>query len=103
MKEPTYQPRSDSNDAICPYCGWSYQVESEDYGLDGRDEECDTCGKAYFLETTFEATHTTTPNCELIGIEHDWEPFVPMTMHRKEHDRYRTCRVCGKVSIDTRK
>ena len=104
MKEPTYQPRSDSNEAICPYCGESYQVESEDYDLDGRVEECDSCGKSYFLETTFDTTHTTSPNCELSGLEHEWEDVVEMTVHTEAHMQYRICRVCGKVGyVDTRK
>ena len=49
----------DSVDAICPYCGHRYQVESEDYDEFDRDEACEGCGKTYTICQSFEvSTHT---------------------------------------------
>ena len=84
-----YESQDDSNDAICPYCGNSYQVEIEDYDFDGHAELCDNCGKYYFLESFAEVTHRTSPRCELNGDAHDWE-IKPTHM---------ACRVCGKVIL----
>jgi len=51
--------QSDPYNAICPYCGATYQVESENYGEFDREEECFECEKTYIICQTFEVTtHT---------------------------------------------
>lgn len=52
---------SHGHDAICPYCGSSYQVESEDYDSNGVEEECRKCGRIYERHTEFHTTHYCTP------------------------------------------
>ena len=54
----------DPNDAICPYCGASYQVESEDYDEFDREEECAECGKTYIMNQYFDVTTHTRPKQE---------------------------------------
>lgn len=66
------EERTDDNDSICPYCGESYQVEGEDYSEDSQEIECGECGKKYWLQTTFSISHTSTPDCELNGEEHQY-------------------------------
>lgn len=53
--------QSDSCDAICPYCGAKYQVESEDYKEFDREDECYECGKTYIICQSFEVTTHTRP------------------------------------------
>ena len=85
-----YTDQSDDNHVICPYCGHSYQPESEDYDTDEREENCEECGKNYYLSQEFSVTHNTQPDCKLNGDEHDYKPIdlngkkVPL------------CTVCGK-------
>ncbi len=83
-----YKSHSHSTNAICPYCGSSYQVESEDCAFEARVELCDDCEKYYLLESFVDVTHRTSPNCELNGDDHDWE----------EKATHKVCRVCGKVA-----
>ena len=66
-KENEYEETYDSNRAICPYCGHSYQVEAEDYDLDGMDEECESCGGTYERVTQIEVTHYCAPKAERQG------------------------------------
>jgi hypothetical protein len=56
--------QSDSCDAICPYCGATYQVESEDYSEFDREEECFECEKTYIIYQSFEVTTHTKPKEE---------------------------------------
>ena len=58
----------------CPYCGDAYQAEAEDYSEDEREQECDECGKKYFLHQNFTVTHHARPDCELNGEHHDYQP-----------------------------
>jgi hypothetical protein len=46
-----------SNDRICPYCGYCYQPESGTYGEDERIESCDGCGRAYKAYDCFSVLH----------------------------------------------
>lgn len=87
----TYEEKTDSNNVICPYCGHSYQCEAEDYCEDGREEECDECGKKFHMSTYFDVTHTTEPDCELNEEQHEWESFT--LRNGKTHD---FCKVCNK-------
>ena len=64
----------DDSNRECPYCGHSYQPESEDYSNDTREEECSECGKKYIAHDSFSVTHYATPDCELNGEQHDWQP-----------------------------
>ena len=58
----------------CPYCGYKYQPESEDYSEFDRVEECDECGKKYHAHDVFSVSHWAKPDCELNGEQHDWQP-----------------------------
>lgn len=84
----------DDNDSICPYCGDRYQVESEDYSEDERVEECDNCGKKYFLCQIFSIDHHTRPDCEINGDEHQFQ------FEQTKNGGAYFCKVCGKCKID---
>lgn len=58
---------------ICPYCKWSYQPECEDDSEDLREEECEVCGKKFFLYDSISVTHITKPDCELNSEKHKYE------------------------------
>jgi hypothetical protein len=60
-EELEYEQTYDSCNAICPYCGNSYQVEAEDYDASGVDEECSKCGRVYERHTEIDVTHYCTP------------------------------------------
>ena len=68
-----YEEQCDDNKAICPYCEHSYQVEAEDYDENSREEECEECGKVYWIEQWFSVTTNTKPDCNLNGESHKWE------------------------------
>lgn len=68
-----YDEQLDDNNAICPYCKHSWQVEAEDYDEEEREEECVECGKRYWLHDSFSVTHYTRPDCEINGGDHKWE------------------------------
>jgi hypothetical protein len=42
---------------ICPYCGHSYQPESETHSEDAREEDCEKCGKTYMAYDSFSVMH----------------------------------------------
>lgn len=69
--EPEYEQTYDDCNAICPYCGHSYQVESESYDMEGCDEECNSCHRVYVRHTEISVTHycTPKPNVESIHPE----------------------------------
>lgn len=73
-ERPIGSEQSDSCDAICPYCGESFQVEGEDYGADGeeREVECSGCCRKFYLCETYSITHISRPDCALNGEEHDY-------------------------------
>ena len=85
-----YEEMLDKCNRICPYCGESYQVESEDYSEDPREEECDECGKKYYGYESFSIYCHAKPDCELNGDKHDWKPLQVTDGY---HD---FCYVCGK-------
>lgn len=91
----TYEDQSDSENAICPYCKHSYQVEGEDYNEDVREVECDECGKKYWLSQSFSVTHETRPDCIINGEIHAYKlkEFIAGT------SAY-FCEKCGKCSLD---
>jgi hypothetical protein len=82
-----------ANDDVveCPYCGHTYQPESEDYDEDQREECCQECGKKYYLNQSFSVTHHTVPDCTLNGMEHNYE--IVNLNNGKQHP---FCTVCGK-------
>ena len=85
-----FEDQIDSNDAICPYCIHRYQVESEDYDEDQREEYCENCGKSYWLSQSFTVTHETCPDCSLNGMEHHFEE-KPLSNGKKA----KFCTECG--------
>ena len=85
-----YEEKMDDCNRICPYCGYSYQVESEDYSEDTREEECSECSKKFYSRENFSVTHYAIPDCEINGDVHNWEPVKTSSGH---HD---FCSICGK-------
>lgn len=85
-----YNDEIDSSDCICPYCGYRYQVESEDFSEDGRVEECGECGKKFHHSQSFSVDTCTEPDCKLNGDEHAW---VAVDLQECMHD---FCSMCGK-------
>ena len=83
------EEQTDSNDCICPYCEWSYQVESEDYNESGTVEECFDCGMKYHRRTEFHISHIASPDCNLNGKPHQYKnPDVVSASF---------CVICGKA------
>lgn len=68
--ESKYEEKDDLLNAICPYCGYEYQVENEDFDEDERREYCDECGKEYWLCQEITVTHITRPDCRINGQQH---------------------------------
>lgn len=68
-----FETRVDSVNAICPYCGDSYQVEDEDYSEEKWVDECQSCGKKYYIHQAFYVDNHSSPDCELNGEEHKFE------------------------------
>ncbi|MCK2149480.1 hypothetical protein MYE70_10420 [Marinobacter alexandrii] len=89
-----YEEQDDSLNAICPYCEYSYQVEGEDYGEDSQEQECDGCGKKFWLNQSFSVTHHTRPDCKINGEQHDWM----LVELRNGKDAF-FCQVCGECSL----
>lgn len=89
-----FEEQADDNNAICPYCGNSYQVESEYYDEDSREEKCDTCGNKYWLSQYFSVTHKTRPDCTINGQDHQYE-LVELSNSQKAE----FCLVCGDCRI----
>jgi len=81
-----------NDDAVeCPYCGFTYQPEKEDYSEDLRSEECAACSKNYYLRQSFFGTHETSPDCGLNSEPHDYQP-MPLSNGLTAP----FCTVCGK-------
>jgi hypothetical protein len=68
-----FEDTSDDQNRICPYCGYSYQPESEDHSPDRRVETCGGCDKRYYAEDEFSVEFKASPDCELNGEPHDWQ------------------------------
>ena len=85
-----YSDEYDDCNAVCPYCGDTYQVEGESYSEDDTDITCDECGKRYYLRQDFSVTHVSTPDCTLNGEQHKWRPI---NITSGSHD---FCSVCDK-------
>ena len=75
----------------CPYCGYTYQPEAENYSEDERPKECDECGKQYRLYQSFSVTHCAEPDCGLNGEQHDYQPIK-----LRDGGEHPFCTVCGK-------
>jgi len=78
---------------ICPYCGYKYQVETEDISQIRRIEECEECGKKFYSYDEIEFTHYATPDCELNGEKHKW-------IQSSKYNWYWECKICGKGIIE---
>lgn len=63
MKETIeIEEQTDSSNAICPYCGHQYQVDTEAYrDEEGEAETCDKCGNQFWRATEFDVTHRCSP------------------------------------------
>jgi len=88
---PEFREQVDYNDCICPYCGYSYQVEVEDFYEDPCEEECGGCEKKFYLSQSLSVDHHSKPDCILNGEEHKWSPVD--ISGGKTHD---FCSVCNK-------
>ena len=93
-----YESQHDDDKAICPYCEHSYEVESEDYDEETREEDCDKCGKSFWINQEFSVSTTTRPDCELNSESHKWEL---MTFSDGLSAFFcATCRKCALVAED---
>jgi hypothetical protein len=95
VHESKYEDQADDNIVICPYCMAEYQPESEDFDEDTRAEECEDCGKKFYLHQSFSVTHHTRPDCELNGDTHQFER-VKLTDGR-EADFCTVCDRCRSI------
>lgn len=89
-----FDTQAHRSDIICPYCGYDYQVETEDF-LDEDDaeiEECGDCGKKFHRSTNYSITHEARPDCELNGEAHKFEE-KPLGGGRT----HPFCSVCGEI------
>ena len=86
-----YTDQCDDNNIICPYCGYEYQPEPEDWSEDDSVHECGECGKNFHSHQSFTTTHHSEPDCELNGNKHVWESVKLKS--GKEHD---FCKICDK-------
>lgn len=84
-----YKCQQDDNHVICPYCGYEYQPDSDDYDEDSRVYECDHCGGEYHLYQSFTVTHHTKPDCELNGTDHVY------ALYQTKDDVIMRCKNCG--------
>ena len=94
-----FTKQMDDCNAVCPYCGDSYQVEAESYSEDQAEETCGACGNKYWLVTDFSVSHTTTPDCELNGFKHVWE-MIELSNGRK-HEFCSKCDQCRPLVCST--
>lgn len=102
-----HEEKRDDANCICPYCEYAYQVEDEDidYSEADREEECEECGKKFYLASWASVTHCTTPDCELNGAAHDWQP-VTLQINAdgspiKVHDFCAECDACRPTEART--
>lgn len=93
---PRYKEKRRDDCRECPYCGYTYQVECEDYSEDLREEECSECGKKYWASESICVTHFASPDCTVNGQEHDWV-FIPSAV--AEGRLFRECRECSKFEL----
>lgn len=53
---------SDTDEAVCPYCGYefsdSWEFFHDDDGVTGTDIQCNNCNKTFFCELVFDITYT---------------------------------------------
>ena len=82
----------DGSVMICPYCGESYQPETEDYSEDECVEECGNCHKKYHSCQSFSVDHCSEPDCSLNGEKHKWESYVFDDGHSTDF-----CSICGQI------
>ena len=75
----------------CPYCGYSYQPECEDYTDDEREKECEECGKKFYYHQEYTVVHRAKPNCELNKVPHNFHKT-----EFKDGSFYHICTICGK-------
>ena len=81
------------NDGVveCPYCGYIYQPELEDYDEEESEVECDECGNKFYTNKIFSVSHQAKPDCDLNGIKHNYEL---VNLNNGKHHPF--CTVCGK-------
>ena len=92
---PEFDEQVDDNDAICPYCGWRYQVESEDFSEDCSQQQCDDCGKKFWVSQEFSVTTISRPDCKLNGQEHQYE-LVTLKNGKQAY----FCKVCDDCTLE---
>lgn len=88
-----YRDCWDEENAICPYCECKIHVELEDYSESEQEQQCDECGKLFFLKQDSIVSHHTKPDCEINGIEHEYEEI------KITGDVILFCMICGKYSL----
>lgn len=83
------------NDRECPYCGYKYQPDSEDFHEDIEVEECEECGKKFHSHDSISITHWATPDCSLNGEAHEWSKFEFQDGRKREF-----CDKCEAINRD---
>jgi len=85
-----YEDTYSDSQIVCPYCNDSWLPEPEMYDEGGYVIKCFECKNNFRYHTTFDISHTGTPDCELNQLKHIWEPF------ELENGSYDFCSICGK-------
>ena len=80
--------QSDSDNAICPYCGNKHYMEAEDYNTSGTEMECGNCGMNFHYATRFSVYHVTAGDCSLNGLEHQWRNYNGSTQICDRCDKF---------------
>ncbi len=87
-----------SNDKIiCPYCSTTRDIDSEsDYNNEeGFEEECENCGKTFWVFPQCSWGWQTIQDCELNKEEHDWKHIGDVYPGTKTV--LSECSKCGKI------
>lgn len=63
-----------TDNPVCPYCGREY-VDDEGYftNEEGFEEECDECGKKFYISANISVSYTSKKLCIQNGMEHNYE------------------------------
>lgn len=83
-----FEETSGLDERECPYCGESYQPETEDFSEDARVETCDSCGKKYHAVDSVSISYEAAPDCSLNDGQHKYEDLG---------HAYLFCATCGQI------
>ncbi|MCK5613690.1 hypothetical protein KAR91_68125 [Candidatus Pacearchaeota archaeon] len=69
-----FEDTMNNYDVECPYCHYTYYPEGEENDEERRIEECQNCDKRFYRHDEITVDHHTSPDCELNGEQHDYQP-----------------------------